>query len=99
MKQQSIGREAAIALEATKWWEGKSAHEIASFQMATQELCMPFDEFHKAIEAALNRPVWTHEFGLNRDGLREELQGNKPAPSFQDILDLIPPEKRIILEL
>ena len=90
-------KEEAIALGETKFWEKMTPREIATFQMYEDKLCMPFDVFHKAIEEALGRPVWTHEFGLNREGLRKELTGDAPAPSMEDILNLIPAEKRIVV--
>ena len=91
----SVGREAAQALAEMKWWEGKTDREIAEFQMMTNELCIPFARFHEAMEKALNRPIFTHEFAF--PGLRDELFGDKPAPTFQEILDLIPEDKRIVV--
>lgn len=95
--QQSIGSEAAIALYDTKWWSGKPEREVAEFQMHHAELCMPFDEFHRCMEVALGRPVWTHEFGLDFDGLLAELMGERKAPTFGQILALIPEEKRLVV--
>jgi len=97
--QHSIGKEKAIALAESNWWEGKTPREIAMFQMFTAELCMPFGEFHKAMEAALGRPVYTHEFGLDWDGLAKELRGEREAPTFIEIVELIPSDKRIIIEV
>jgi hypothetical protein len=77
MKRESIGKEKAIELANSKWWIGKSAREIAEFQMKTVELCIPFDKFHEAIEVALGRGVWTHEFALNLNGLFKELFGEE----------------------
>ena len=96
-KQKSIGREAALALVDKKWWEGKSFREIAEFQMSTAELCMPFDKFQEAVEKTLGRPVFTHEFGMNVEGLWKELFENGEAPSFEEILNMIPEEKRIVV--
>ena len=98
-KQKSIGKDAAIALFESKWWIGKSHREIAEFQMHTTELCCPFDVFHGAMEKALGRSIWTHEFAMNFDGLRAELFDGNTAPTFQDILELIPAHKRIVVEL
>lgn len=99
--QRSIGREAAVTLFDSKWWEGKTTHEanreIAIFQMEVAELCMPFERFHEAVEIALGRPVFTHEFGLNAEGIYKELVGTGPAPSFDDIMNLIPADKRIVI--
>ncbi len=95
--RRRIGREAALALCSSRWWEGKTHREIAEFQITTEELCCPFSVFHEAIEKALGRGVYTHEFGLNWDGLLAELFGAKDAPSFHEILDLIPKDKRVLV--
>ena len=99
MTTQKLGKAAAMALAETTWWEGRTDREIAEFQMLTDELCVPFSRFHEALEKTLGRPVFTHEMGLNADGLRAELFDGAPAPSFEAILDLIPEEKRIIVTL
>ncbi len=87
----------AIALAASSWWVDRPAKEVALFQMREKLLCMPFDLFHEAMEKALGRPVFTHEFGLNWAGLLSELQGDAEAPSFADILNLIPEDKRVVV--
>ena len=97
--QTSIGKDAAIALAATKWWESKTDREIALFQMRMVELTMPFGRFHEALEASLGRPVFTHELGLNAEAIYAELIGEKDPPTFADILELIPEEKRVIVSL
>lgn len=86
---QSIGKEKAIALYNSGWWKIKTAREIAEFQMLTEELSMPFGVFQQAVEETLGRSVWTHEFAA-WEKLVAELFGERPAPSFQEILDLIP---------
>ena len=95
MKQ--FTKEQAIAFYENKAWESMTDRQRAEFQMEQDLLCMPFDVFQASMESAIGRPVWTHEFGMNRDGLRRELMGDKPAPSMQDIIDLIPAEKRIVV--
>jgi len=92
---QSIGKENAILLAKTEWWETRAPREIVGFQLFVDELCMPFDKFHEAVEAAIGRPVWTHEFGVNVEGLKGEFLGKKPAPTIDEIMGLIPEEKRI----
>jgi hypothetical protein len=93
----SIGKEQAIQLYETEWWKYKSYREIAFYQLFTAELMCPFDVFHEAVEKSLGRPVFTHEFGLNYDGLCEEFLGQRSAPSLQDIINLIPEDKRIVI--
>lgn len=58
---------------------------------------VPFDIFHEAIEKTLGRPVFTHEFGLNREGLKKELFGEKESPTLEDVINLIPEEKLILI--
>ena len=90
-------KEQAIKLYEANFWETMSYRDRALFQMECDFLSMPFNVFHEAIEKTLNRPVWTHEFGLNRDGLLKELRGESPAPSLSDIIAMIPEDKRVIL--
>ena len=94
----TITADQAIALAATKWWEGRDPRDVALFQLENRLLCMPFDVFHQAIEAALDRPVWTHEMAMGWDGLVAELRGDRGSPSFAAIMELIPADKRIIVE-
>ena len=93
----SIGKEKAIKLYYSKWWEGLSHRKIAEFQLFTAELSCPFDVFHEAVEKSLGRPVFTHEFGLNYDGICREFLGEKEPPTMNEILNLIPQEKLIVV--
>ena len=95
--KNSIGKEKAIQLYNSNWWEGLSYREIAEFQLFTTELCCPFDVFHEAVEKSLGRPVFTHEFGLNYQGISKESLGEKESPTMDEILDLIPQEKLIVI--
>jgi hypothetical protein len=96
--KNSIGKEKAIQLYNTNWWEGLSYEEIAEFQLFTSELCCPFDVFHEAVEKSLGRPVFTHEFGLNYQGICNEFLGEKESPTTDEILNLIPQEKLIVIK-
>jgi hypothetical protein len=96
--KNSIGKEKAIQLYNSNWWEGLSYREIAEFQLFTTELCCPFDVFHEAVEKSLGRPVFTHEFGLNYQGICEEFLGEKESPTIDEILNMIPQEKLIVIK-
>ena len=96
---KSIGKEKAIELYNTEWWKEKSHYEIAKFQLFVVELCVPFAIFHEAVEKVLGRPVFTHEFGLNYEGIVLEFLGEKENPTFEEIVNLIPEEKRIIINI
>lgn len=56
-----------------------------------------FDLLHKRIEELVGRSVWTHEMGLDWQGLILEAGGRREAPTMEAICDLVPPEKRIIV--
>jgi len=90
-------KEQAIKLAESRFWEDMTNYDIAKFQLFEDKLCMPFEIFHKAIEEVLGRPVFIHEFGLNREGLKKELLGEKESPSLEDIINLIPKNKRVIV--
>lgn len=96
-ERTSIGYNAAIALYGSGWWKNKTHREIAGFQMSTRELCLPFSDFHEAIEKELGRPVFTHEFGLNFQGLLDELNGTKAPATISEIMDQIPKDKAVIV--
>ena len=69
-------KEEAIAMYDSGWWKDKTAKEIVAFQLYEDRLCLPFAEFQKAVESALGRSVWTHEFA-DRDGLKAEFEGKR----------------------
>ena len=94
-----MDKEQAIKLYESKFWEQMTEEQIAKFQLFENKLCIPFSVFHKAMEKTLGRSVWTHEFGLNRKGLMKELMMGAEPPTLEEIINLIPKEKRIIIEL
>lgn len=95
MKQ--LTKEQALAFAENKLYEYLTKRQIAEFQLEQDRLCMPFDVFHEAIEKTLNRPVFTHEFGLSRDRLYNEVFGSRKRPELQDILKSIPQDKLCLL--
>jgi len=86
----------AIAIAKSEIWKNWSNEDIVKFQLFQNRLCMDFSRFHEAVEAVLCRPVWTHEFG-SMGGLKEEYLGKKTAPSFEEIMSLIPEDKRVLV--
>jgi len=87
----------AIALAESQWWKDKDAIVIAVFQLSQERLCVDFSDFHKAVESALGRSVWTHEFAYP-DLLWDELHEKRVPPTFNDILNMLPIDKVIIIE-
>lgn len=96
-KPKHIGSTTAIELSKTEWWKDKSARDIARIGLGITELCLPFEVLHKAVEEALGRPVFSHEFAS--DALILELYDEKDPPTLQEIFDLIPPSKLIICQV
>jgi hypothetical protein len=96
-KERNMTKEEAIKLADSRFWEGMTPRERATFQLFEDRLCMPLDVFHEALEEALGRPVFTHELGLNREGIQAELHGEAKRPTMQEIIDLIPADKRVIV--
>jgi hypothetical protein len=94
-----ITKEQAIEFYKSGAWKDMNLRQRAGFQILQDKLCMPFDVFHEAVEKTLDRPVYTHEFGLNRDGLIAELFEGKKPPTLQEIIEMIPAEKRIIISV
>jgi hypothetical protein len=96
----SLTKEEAIAKAQSGWWKGKTPQEIVSFQLYEDRLCMPFGEYHAAIEKALGRPVWTHEFA-DPEHLRAEFEGRAskrtPEEVVQALADKIGPERVIVV--
>lgn len=88
----------AVALAESEWWIGRSAHDVVMVQLFEPLLCMPFAIFHGAVQEVLGRPVWTHEFASsNVERLKAEFLGDRAAPTMDDIIALIPEEKRMVL--
>lgn len=96
MKQ--LTKEQAVSLFESGIWKTWSDKEIVRFQLFQSKLCMPFSRFHEAIGKVLKRSVYTHEFA-NQEALKAEFLGKKEAPTFDEIIEMIPKEKRIVLQL
>lgn len=96
MKQ--LTEKEAIAFADSKVYESWTPEQIVRLQLFQDRLCVPFSVYHKAITEVLGRPVYTHEFTLsNHDSMILEYLGEKPTPTFDEIINLIPEEKRIII--
>src|SRR4051794_3130120 len=89
----------AVAFFESRAWEAMSLKDRTRFQLYQDRLCMPFSIFHEAVESALGRSVWTHEFAFDtgRQRLKDELNKIVAPPTMDEIIALIPEEKRIII--
>jgi len=91
-----ITYEQAVALSKSAFWKEMSPEEIVRFQLFEELLCMPFNVLHEAITKVLKRPVFTHEFSFS-ESLKKEFLGEKEPPTIEEIINLIPEKKRIII--
>lgn len=93
-----LTREQAIAFHDSGEWKNWTYEQKVRFQLFQKKLCIPFDVFHEAVEKVLDRPVYTHEFA-NYEAIVMEYLGEKQAPTMDEIINMIPAEKRIVLNL
>ena len=97
-KMKQLSEEEAINIAKSGVWKTWTKEKIAWFQIHQDRLCVPFDVFQGAVEHVLGRPVFTHEFSsLNHDGLIDEMEGKISKPTLDDIVNLIPKDKRILI--
>lgn len=93
-----LTREQAVKIFDSGIWKDMTDEQKVKFQLFEERLCMPWSEFQMAVERVLGRPVWTHEFA-NWDALKKEYLGEKAAPTFEEIMNQIPAEKRLLIGL
>ncbi len=101
MSVDKLTKESAVALAQSRWWESPDVTDesIVRFQLFEDRLCMDFGEFHRAIESVLGRPVFTHEFAFINEpnGLKAEYLGAANPPTFAEIMERIPEDKRVLV--
>ncbi len=66
------------------WWDSDDLRTLGYYQMQEPILILPFQQFHAAAEFLLQRPIWTHEFGLNAAELRAEAQAAWDGQPYSD---------------
>lgn len=85
-------KEEALRFTESKWYEGRSAEEIAALQLYEEYLCVPqFSIFRKAMETALNRPINIMEFSSFAKSLEEEFITK--VPNAQNLIERMQAEK------
>lgn len=92
---KKLTEEQAKYLYSTVRWDLVAPEIRAEFQLREERLCMPFALFHEAVECALGRAVWTHEFA-DPATLLSELYGERPRPSFAEIVAKLPGHVQVV---
>ena len=59
---EQLDEDEAIEIERSGVWKWWTNRERFMFQMSQDNLCMPFEVFHKATEVVLDRPVLIDEY-------------------------------------
>ena len=70
-KVTQLTKSQAIEMYESETYKDMTSLEKVQFQLFQDRLCMPFDEFHKAMEDVFERPVFLHEFA-EKDALQKE---------------------------
>ena len=91
-----VTREEAIDIAKSKIWKKWTDEEIVKFQLFQDRLCVDFSTFHKAMEKVLNRPIFSHEFA-DQDRLIDEYLGKREKPTMEEIINMFPKDKTILL--
>lgn len=86
MKQ--LTQEQAIHIFESGMWKDWTDEEVVRVQLFQNNLCIPFDRFHQAIEGVLHRPIWTHEF-IERNSLIAEYSKEHETPTFEEVAKLL----------
>lgn len=94
---EQLTKDQAVAFDERNAWEEMSFEQRAKFQICQELLCMPFSVFHEAVEKTVGRPVFTHEFGLNYEGIKAEIFDGADPPELIDIINMIPKEKLVVI--
>lgn len=92
----ALTRNQATALYDSSFWENLAYVERARFQLSEERLCMPFDVFVEAVERSLGRAVTVGEL-LDSLALLSELTGERQPLDIDELLALLPDDKRILL--
>lgn len=95
---QQLSKEQAIKFHESALHEQWTHEQVVRFQLFQDKLCMPFSRFHEAISEVLGRDIMTHEFARS-DYLREEYLGVRAMPTIEEVMEQIPEDKRMIIEL
>jgi hypothetical protein len=90
-----MNEEQAVAFYESGVWRELSSYKRAVLQLTEERLCMPFKVFHAAVEEVLGRPVYTHEL-TDSARLLSEMVGTIEPPTLEEIIALIPEEKRVV---
>jgi hypothetical protein len=96
---EQMTREQAIKFYESNIWEEWTHEQIVRLQLFQDRLCVTLDRYQEALFNVFGRGIYSHELAEgNRKNLILEYLGEKDSPTFDEIMNLIPFEKRMILQ-
>jgi hypothetical protein len=81
---KEFNEQEAIDFYESGGWKNWDIKDVALFQLYQPKLCVPFTLYHEAIEALLDRSVYTHELA-ETEVLIAEYEGKIDKPTITDI--------------
>ncbi|MFA6057307.1 MAG: hypothetical protein WC756_03845 [Taibaiella sp.] len=96
---KQLTKKEAIALGKSGAWKTWSDEQIVKVQLFQKRHCVGLSRFSAALSNVLQRPVLLHEIGANHDGIVKEYLGINPAPTLDEIINLIPQRRRFLIWL
>lgn len=93
---EQLSRKQAIEFAKSGVWKEWDDEQIVKFQIFQDRLCIDFDRYHRALCLVLERPVYSHELA-RMSNLRSEYLGIRKAPTINEIIEMIPEDKRQII--
>ena len=71
----------------TSWWESKDPVEVARYQTFEPTLLVDMNLYWSGVEKIVGRDVYLHEFGLNMEGLKNEVREGLARMEKEETLD------------
>jgi hypothetical protein len=91
-----LSKEEAIEIGKSGVWKEWDATKKVLVQLFNDLMCIPISEYQNALNEVLGRLVLTHELAYP-DMLRDEYLTLRPPPTMQEIIDLMPGDRPLIV--
>ena len=93
--ETQLNEEQAIKMYDSNVWKNWTPEQVVRVQLFQECLCVNFGHFQNCLEQVLGRSVFTHELAY-RDNIVLEYLEAKKAPTFDDIMNLLPENRFVI---
>ena len=79
------------------FWKKLTPVERAWMQLYQPCICMPLDVIYDAMQTLFDRPVYSHEMWMDAMASLRKEAADRRHISFEEVLEKIPAEKRIVI--